>query len=155
KKEKPEDRGPGSWEFHVQTVGVWQGYPPFSAAYDGPQSLPMGGQSRETIALSGFFGMRLWPGGEVYYNPEIRQGMGLANTDGAGGFPNGIAQRDFPYPVYSTSRLFLRQTIGLGGERERVESDLGQLSGERDISRITIQAGRYAVQDVFDNNTYA
>ena len=155
KKEKADDRGPGSWEIHGQTVFVFQGYPPFGAPYDGPQSLPSNGQSRETWAMSGFLGVRLWQGGEFYYNPELLQGFGVAQTQGAGGFPNGEAQRAFPYPHYSTSRLFLRQTIGLGGEREKVESDYGQLAGERDVSRVTIQAGRFAVQDVFDNNAYA
>jgi high affinity Mn2+ porin len=155
KKEKTDDRGPGSWEIHGQTVFVFQGYPPFAAPYDGAQSLPANGQSRETWATSGFLGVRLWQGGEFYYNPELLQGFGVAQTQGAGGFPNGEAQRAFPYPRYSTSRLFLRQTIGLGGEREKVESDLNQLSGERDVSRVTIQAGRYAVQDIFDNNAYA
>ena len=153
--EKTKDRGPGTFEVHGQAAFVYQGYPPFSAAYDGPQSLPFGGQSRETAALSASIGVRLWQGGELYYNPELLQGTGLAQTNGAGGFPNGEAQRNFPYPRYSTSRLFLRQTIGQGGEREKVESDYLQLAGERDVSRVTIQAGRYAVQDIFDNNTYA
>ena len=40
--------GPGSFEVHGQGVFVYQGYPPFGAPYDGPQSLPSGGQSRET-----------------------------------------------------------------------------------------------------------
>ena len=44
---------------------------------------------------------------------------------------------------------------GLGGARETVESDQLQLSGERDVSRLTLQAGKYAVQDLFDNNAYA
>ena len=154
-KDKRNDRGPGSWELHGQTAFVYQGYPPFSAPYDGPQSLPAGGQSRETWAVSAFLGVRLWEGGEFYYNPELLQGFGVANTQGAGGFPNGEAQRAFPYPLYSTSRLFVRQTIGLGGEREKVDSDFGQLAGKRDVSRVTIQAGRYAVQDIFDNNSYA
>ena len=154
-KEEKKDRGPGTFEVHGQMAFVYQGYPPFSAAYDGPQSLPFGGQSRETAALSASIGVRLWQGGELYYNPEILQGTGLAQTNGAGGFPNGEAQRNFPYPRYSTSRLFVRQTIGQGGEREKVESDYLQLAGERDVSRVTIQAGRYAVQDIFDNNTYA
>ena len=68
-------------------------------------------------------GVRLWQGGELYYNPELLQGYGVALTTGAGGFPNGEAQRNFAYPRYSTSRLFLRQTFGLGGETEKVESD--------------------------------
>src|SRR4029453_528943 len=153
-KSTRNDRGPGSFEVHGQTVFVYQGYPPINAPYDGVNSLPAVGQSRETWATSGFLGVRLWEGGEFYYNPELLQGYGVALSAGAGGFPNGEAQRAFPYPRYSTSRLFLRQTFGLGGEREKVESDLGQLSGERDISRITVQAGKFAVQDVFDNNAY-
>ena len=155
KEDKKGDRGPGSWELHSQTAFVFQGYAPFNAPYDGAQSLPSSGQSRETWAVSAFLGVRLWPGGEFYYNPELLQGFGVAQTQGAGGFPNGEAQRAFPYPHYSTSRLFLRQNIGLGGERENVESDLNLLSGELDVSRVTIQAGRYAVQDIFDNNSYA
>jgi high affinity Mn2+ porin len=155
KEDKAKVRGPGSWEIHGQTAFVFQGYPPFAAAYSGVQSLPPGGQSRETWAVSAYLGVRLWEGGELYYSPELLQGFGLAQTQGAAGFPNGEAQRAFPYPRYSTSRLFLRQTYGLGGEREKVESDIDQLFGERDISRVTITAGRYAVQDIFDNNAYA
>jgi len=155
RKAKRYDRGPGSFELRGQTVFIFQGYPPINAPYDGTNSLPAGGQSRETWGTSAFLGIRLWEGGEFYYNPELLQGYGVALTTGAGGFPNGEAQRAFPYPRYSTSRLFVRQTFGLGGERETVESDLGQLAGERDISRITIQAGKFAAQDVFDNNRYA
>jgi high affinity Mn2+ porin len=154
-KKKRDDRGPGSWEIHGQTAFVYQGYPPFAAPYNGAQSLPSSGQSRETWALSAYLGVRLWQGGELYYDPELLQGFGLALTQGVAGFPNGEAQRAFSYPRYSTSRLFLRQTFGLGGEREKVESDIDQLFGERDISRVTITAGRYAVQDIFDNNAYA
>jgi high affinity Mn2+ porin len=154
-EKRGNDRGPGSFEVHGQTVFVYQGYPPIVAPYDGVNSLPGVGQARETGALSGFLGVRLWQGGEFYYTPELLQGYGVALSAGAGGFPNGEAQRAFPYPRYSTSRLFLKQTFGLGGERETLESDLNQLSGKRDISRITIQAGKYAVQDLFDNNAYA
>ena len=153
-KTKP-DRGPGSFEVHGQGVFVFQGYPPFAAAYDGPQSLPSGGQSRETTALSASLGIRLWEGGEFYFSPELLQGFGVAQTTGAGGFPNGEAQRDFPYPRFSLSRMFLRETIGLGGPTEKFDSDYNQLAGKYDISRVTIQAGRYAVQDFFDNNIYA
>lgn len=154
-KKKENDRGPGSWELHGQFAFVFQGYPPFAAPYDGANSLPAGGQSRQTATASAALGIRLWQGAEFYYNPELLQGYGLAQTTGAGGFVNGDAQRNFPYPQYSTSRLFLRQTFGLSGVTEKVESDFGQLAGERDTSRITVQAGRFGVQDVFDNNSYA
>ncbi len=153
--ERP-DRGFGSWEIHGQTTFIFQGYPPFAAAYSGTNSFPPEGQSRETWTVSAFLGVRLWEGGELYYNPELLQGFGVADTTGAGGYPNGEAQKsNFPYPRYNTSRLFLRQEIGLGGAREKVEGEYGQLSGERDISRITLQAGKFSVKDVFDGNTYA
>lgn len=155
KDEKP-DRGFGSWEIHGQTTFIYQGYPPFNAPYSGANSLPPEGQSRETWTASAFLGVRLWKGAELYYNPELLQGFGVANTTGAGGYPNGEAQKsNFPYPRYNTSRLFLRQEIGLGGEREKVEGEYGQLSGERDISRVTLQIGKFSVKDVFDGNSYA
>jgi high affinity Mn2+ porin len=98
----------------------------------------------------------VWEGGELYYNPELLQGFGLHNTTGAAGFPNGEAQKsNFEYPRYSTSRLFLRQTVGLGGEQESIESSYGQMAGKKDISRLTFQLGRFAVHDVFDANAYA
>jgi high affinity Mn2+ porin len=153
-----DDRGPGTWEIHGQTTFVYQGYPAFfSAIPDGPQSLPSLGQSRDTWTTSLFLFVRLWKGAELYFNPELLQGFGLGNTTGAAGFPNGEAQKsNFPYPRYSTSRLFLRQEIGLGGETEKVESDYdAQMSGVKDINRITFQIGRFAVHDFFDRNIYA
>ncbi|MBV8187365.1 MAG: carbohydrate porin [Alphaproteobacteria bacterium] len=155
-EERAFDRGPGTWEVHGQSTFIYQGYPAFAAAYDGPQSLPSIGQSRDTWTSSLFLGVRLWKGGELYYNPELLQGFGLAGTFGAGGFPNGEAQKsNFPFPRYSTSRLFLRQTFGLGGETEKIDSDYGQLAGVYDVSRLTVQVGRYAVHDLFDGNDYA
>ena len=156
KEERTDDRGPGTWEIHGQTTFIYQGYPPIYAQYSGPNSLPPEGQSRETWTVSGFLGVRLWQGGQFYFNPELLQGFGVANTTGAAGYPNGEAQKsNFPYPRFNVSRLFLRQEIGLGGEREQVESEYGQLSGERDINRVTLQFGKYSVKDIFDGNAYA
>jgi high affinity Mn2+ porin len=144
------------WEIHGQTTYIQQGYPAFRSPYIGDNSLTPWAQSRNTWTVSAFLGVKLWDGGELYYNPELLQGFGLHDTTGAAGFPNGEAQKsNFPYPHYSTSRLLLRQTIGLGGEQESVESAYGQMAGKRDVSRVTFQVGRFAVHDVFDNNTYA
>ncbi|MBV8191886.1 MAG: carbohydrate porin [Alphaproteobacteria bacterium] len=155
-EERADNRGPGTWEIHGQSTFIYQGYPAFAAAYDGPQSLPSIGQARETWTGSVFLGVRLWQGGELYYNPELLQGFGLADTTGAAGFPNGEAQKsNFPFPRYSTSRLFLRQTFGLGGPTEKLDSDYGQLAGTYDVSRLTFQVGRFSVHDLFDTNDYA
>ncbi len=113
-------------------------------------------QYQATWSNSLFLNARLWDGGEVYYNPELLQGFGLSDTVGAAGFPSGEAQKsNFPYPHYNTSRLFVRQTFGFGGEQEELASGSTQLAGKADISRLTVQIGKFAVTDVFDGNAYA
>jgi len=148
--------GSDRWEIHGQTTYIQQGYPAFRSPYLGANSLTPNAQTRNTWSVSAFLGVRLWQGGELYYNPELLQGFGLHDTTGAAGYPNGEAQKsDFPYQHYSTSRLFLRQTFGFGGEQEKLDSGQNQLSGMVDISRLTIQVGRFAVTDTFDGNSYA
>jgi high affinity Mn2+ porin len=144
------------WEIHGQTTYLPQGYPGFRALYTGPNSLTPAPQAQATWSNSLFLNVRLWEGGEVYYNPELLQGFGLNDTVGAAGFPNGEAQKsNFPYPHYNTSRLFLRQTFGFGGEQEELASAPGQLANKVDVSRLTVQAGKFAVIDIFDGNAYA
>jgi high affinity Mn2+ porin len=144
------------WEIHGQTTYLPQGYPAFRAAYSGPNSLTPAAQAKATWSSSLFLNTRLWEGGELYYNPELLQGFGLNDTVGAGGFPNGEAQKsNFAYPHYNTSRLFLRQTFGFGGEQEELASGPTQLAAKVDVSRLTVQAGKFAVIDIFDGNAYA
>lgn len=144
------------WEIHGQTTYLPQGYPGFRARYTGTNSLTPAPQAQATWSNSVFLNARLWEGGEVYYNPELLQGFGLNDTVGAAGFPNGEAQKsNFPYPHYNTSRLFLRQTFGFGGEQEELASGPTQLGGKVDVSRLTLQAGKFAVPDIFDGNAYA
>ncbi|MGC2779367.1 MAG: carbohydrate porin [Bradyrhizobium sp.] len=155
-KSDPSDPESDRWEIHGQATVIGQGYPAFRAAYTGANSLTPARQFQETWSNSLYLNARLWDGGEVYYNPELLQGFGLSNTVGVGGFPNGEAQKsDFPYPHYNTSRLFLRQTFGFGGEQETLGSGQLQLAGKQDISRLTFQIGKFAVLDVFDGNAYA
>src|SRR6185437_10694509 len=144
------------WELHAQTTYIQQGYPSFRSPYQGPHSLSPFAQTRESWSMSAFIGVRLWDGGEVYYTPELLQGFGLSDTAGVAGFPNGEAQKsNFPYPHFSSSRLFLRQTFGFGGEQETLESAQNQLGEKVDVSRLTVQVGRFSVLGVFDNNSYA
>lgn len=144
------------WEIHGQTTYLGQGYPSFPAPYSGSNSLTPASQYKATWSNSLFLNARLWDGGEVYYNPELLQGFGFNDTVGLGGFTNGEAQRsNFPYPHYNTTRLFARQTFGLGGEQEELDNGPTQLSEKADISRLTLQAGKFAVLDVFDGNDFA
>jgi len=144
------------WEIHGQTTFLPQGYPAFHAPYSGPNSLTPAAQFQETWSNSLYLNARLWDGGEVYFNPELFQGFGLSSTTGLAGFSNGEAQKSgFPYPHYDTSRLFLSQTFGFGGEQENLDSGPFQLAGKQDISRLTVQLGKFSVIDVFDGNSYA
>jgi high affinity Mn2+ porin len=145
-----------SWNFHVQNTGIVQGYPGFASQYSGPNSLPAGGQTRETVSLDLMAGVRLWPGAEAHIDGLMWQGYGLGNALGVDGFPNGEAFRlGTGTPNGAITRLFIRQTIGFGGEQETIEDDQLTLAGKQDISRLTFTLGRFSAKDIFDNNAYA
>ena len=153
---KSEDSEAANWSIHGQSTFVEQAYPAFRSPYQGPLSLPGGGQGRETWSTTAFVGRRLWQGGEIYFNPELLQGFGIGDTAGLAAFPNGEAQKSsFLFPHPNLSRLFFRQTFGLGGEQEDVEDGPNQIAGKRDISRVTITVGKLAVTDIFDDNAYS
>lgn len=144
------------WEIWGQTTYLAQGYPAFNAPYSGTNSLTPAAQGRATWSNSLYINARLWDGGEFYFNPELLQGFGLGDTVGLAGFSSGEAQKsNFPYPQFNPSRIYLRQTFGFGGEEETLEGGPNQLSGKADVSRLTLQAGKFAVLDVFDGNAYS
>lgn len=145
-----------TWNFHVQNTDIVQGYPGFSAQYSGPQSLPNIGEARETVSLDLMAGVRLWSGAELHVDGLMWQGFGLNNVLGIEGFPSGEAYRiGTKVPNGTFARLFIRQTIGLGGAQEDVPDDQFTLAGKQDISRITFTLGRFSAVDIFDTNAYA
>ena len=147
---------PANWNVHGQTTVIMQGYPRMRSPYEGTNSLPGGGQGRQTWTADAFLGWRLWQGGEFYFNPELAQGFGLNSTLGLAGFSNGEAQKGGgPFPKFRPQRYIFRQTFGLGGEQEEVADGPFQLAGKRDIDRVTVTVGRFAVGDYFDGNSYA
>ena len=140
----------------IHISDIVQGYPGFSANYSGPNSLPDGGQTRETVSLDLMAGVRLWSGAEAHIDGLMWQGFGLADTLGVEGFPNGEAFRlGTGVPNANIPRLFIRQTIGFGGEQEDVADDALDLAGKQDVSRLTLTLGKFSAKDIFDNNAYA
>jgi high affinity Mn2+ porin len=72
------------------------------------------------------------------------------------GFSNGeITRVGVVEPTPYFARFMGRYTIGLGGDREKVEDGPNQLPGERDIDRITVSIGKMSMTDLFDNNAYS
>jgi high affinity Mn2+ porin len=144
------------WNVHWQSTFIEQGYLAFHSPYQGPNSLAGGTQFANTFSATAFVGLRLWQGAALYFNPEIDQGFGLSQTLGVAGFPNGEAQKaSYPVPRLNLDRLIVRQTFGLGGEQALVEDGPNQLPEKRDVSRVTVTAGRLSVGDGFGLNAYA
>ena len=147
---------PEDWAIHGQFTGVEQFHPGFHSAYRGPQSLDPAARGDETTTETLFAGVRLWSGAEAWVNPEIDQGFGLSNTFGIAGYSSGQAYKaGSTLPYVRVQRLFLRQTIELGGEVTKVDPDLNVLGGSTTANRVVFTIGKFSVVDIFDTNRYA
>jgi high affinity Mn2+ porin len=142
--------------FHGQATFVEQGYPSFRSPYEGQNSLPGTAIGRETFDATLYAGVRLWKGAELWIVPEIDQGFGVGNTHGAAGYTSGESYKlGASYPYARLQRAFVRQTIDLGGEIQKVDADLSQFAGSQSADRLVLTIGRFAVVDIFDTNKYA
>lgn len=145
-----------NWAVHAQSTFTAMYHPGFPAAFSGAQSLDAHEQARETWDVTLYAGVRPWQGAEFWFNPEIDQGFGLSNTFGVAGYLSGEAYKvGKSDPYFLIQRTFLRQTIDLGGETEKLDPDLNQLGGTHTSNRLVFTAGKFSVVDVFDNNKYA
>jgi high affinity Mn2+ porin len=152
----PDVQGTDNLNFHGQVTGTWQGYPPIRAPYTGPQSLIGSGQGRETVDATLAVGVRLWQGAEAWIDPEIDQGFGLGDTHGVAGFTSGESYKlGFTYPYARFNRYFVRQTIDLGGDSQKVDADFNQFAGSQTANRIVLTVGKFFLTDIFDTNKYA
>ncbi|TMG74804.1 MAG: carbohydrate porin, partial [Betaproteobacteria bacterium] len=139
-----------------QATYVWQRKSPFEAAYSGANSLSPSREKSYSFTATAALGTRTWRGGELYFDPEVAQGVPLSRLTGLGGFTNGeIARITGPDPTLYRARLFARQTWGFGGGKENVESDANQLAGSVDRRRLVLTAGNLSVLDLFDDNAYS
>jgi high affinity Mn2+ porin len=157
----PDERGDPSptpdqrFAVHGQATYVEQDTNDFRAPYRGRNSLSpeMG---RETSDLTLYLGARLWHGAEAWISPELDQGFGLDNTLGLAAFSSAEAYKvGANAPYLRMPRLFIRQTLDTGTERENVEGVANQLAGTRSLDRWVFTVGKFSVTDVFDTNQYA
>ena len=143
------------YAFHGQITFVEQATSDFNSPYQGRNSLsPRIG--RETFDATAFFGVRFGPGAELWVNPEVDQGFGLDDTQGLAGFPSAEAYKvGRKSPYVRLPRLFIRQTLNLGGAEDPVAGAANQLAGRRSSDRLVFTLGKFSVVDVFDSNRYA
>lgn len=145
-----------SWSIQGQTTLVEQAHTAFRSPYSGQNSLAAAALGRETFDATLFIGFKPWSGAEVWIDPEIDQGFGLSDTLGVAAFPSGEAYKvgaSTPYP--KLQRMFLRQTLDLGGATVSVDADQNQFAGAHAADRVVLWAGKLSVADVFDTNRYA
>lgn len=144
------------WNVHFQTTVIGQWHPDFHAPYTGQNSL----QSHETAKLSitstVFFGLRLWKGAEMYFNPEVSGGEGFSQTLGVAGATNGETFRvGSATPKVYVARLFLRQYIALSKDYEWQDNEINQMRVKRPVSYLSFLVGRINIADYFDNSSVA
>ena len=144
------------WNAKAQATYVWQGKQPFLAAYSGSNSLRADQERSYSFTATAMLGWRPAASHEVYFNPEVAQGVPLSNLTGLGGFTNGeIARSSGPNLKLYRARLFWRKTWNQGGGGVDIESAPNQLGGRVESRRWVLTAGNFSVLDVFDGNAYS
>ncbi|HZH40112.1 MAG TPA: carbohydrate porin [Gemmatimonadales bacterium] len=142
----------------AQITAIGQELFRFQAPYTGAKSLVPTGDVQATDTYGIYFGDRLAPGLEAYGDFEMARGAGVSNATGLAGITNGDVIRqgsanlgNGPY----LARVFLRYSVAIGAGREPNDRAQDQLPGDVPANRIEIDAGKYAVSDLFDANRYA
>lgn len=145
-----------AWNAKFQSTYIWQRKEAFAADYSGPNSLAPDAEKSYSFTATAAFGMRPWPGAELYVDPEVAQGVPLSHLTGLGGMTNGeMARTSGANPTFYRARLFLRQVWGFGGGKAELESAANQLAGMVDQRRLTLTVGNVSVIDLFDANAYS
>ena len=141
-----------------QLTYIFQHKPPFEAAYTLPgyNSLSPDKELSHSASATAYLGRRLWQGAELYLNGEMVLGAPFSGLTGLASVPNGELQKaSGPNPLFYAPRVFLRQTWALGGEQEKIDAGINQLSNVTTTRRIVLSAGKMSVVDIFDVTTGA
>ncbi len=148
-----------TWNAYGQFTFINSYKAPFAAAYTNANgsdnSLVPTGEDSFTASFTLFFGLRLWPGAEVYLVPEVISERPLSQLRGIGGSIQNfeLQKTGSETPQLYRSRTFLHQTIGFGGGRVEKTSDPMQLAAVVDARRLVLTAGNFTILDVFDRNS--
>jgi hypothetical protein len=150
-----------AWNAYAQLTTIYNRKLAFAAAYTdrngSVHSLTPDAEHSYSLTLTLFAGLRPWRGAEFFVVPELLGEVPLSNLAGLGGaIQNAELQKsggDLPSPYLS--RMFLRQTIDLGGEQVLKDSDPMQLGGHVARRRLVVSVGMFSVLDFLDKNGFA
>ena len=141
---------------HGQTTYINQRYNNFTSSYSGMNS--MSSQKSMAYTWSGtlFFGARLAPNTDIYFNPEVISGVPFSDLTGLGGFSNGEANKSAGLNAkFYSARAFLRQTINQEGDKVVLENEANQITQTVSSNRVVVTAGQFSTLDIFDDSRYA
>jgi high affinity Mn2+ porin len=147
-----------SWNLYGQYTYITSYKPPLHApytnAYGSPNSLWPQAERGFTATLTFFGALRLWRGAEAYVVPEFIAERAFSTLHGLGGSTENfeLQKTGSEAPTLYRSRLYLRQTIDLGGGRVEKTSDPMQLAAIVGKRRLVFTVGNFSALDVFDRN---
>ena len=141
---------------HGQTTYINQRYNNFTSSYSGQNSLSDLKAMSYTWSGTLFFGARLAPNTDVYFNPEVVSGVAFSGLVGLGGFTNGEATKaGGAQAKFYSARAFVRHTINQEGDKVVLENDANQITQTVSSNRVVITAGQFSTLDIFDDSRYA
>ena len=141
---------------HGQTTYINQRYNNFTSSYSGENSLSSLKSMSYTWSGTLFFGARLAPNTDIYFNPEVVSGVPFSDLSGLGGFTNGEATKaNGAQAKFYSARAFLRQTINQEGDKVVLENEANQITQTVSSNRVVVTAGQFSTLDIFDDSKYA
>ncbi|QWD91455.1 carbohydrate porin [Polynucleobacter sp. MWH-Braz-FAM2G] len=141
---------------HGQTTYINQRYNNFTSSYSGMNSMSSLKSMSYTWSGTLFFGARLAPNTDIYFNPEVISGVPFSGLTGLGGFTNGEATKaNGAQAKFYSARAFLRQTFNQEGDKVVLENEANQITQTVSSNRVVITAGQFSTLDIFDDSRYA
>ncbi len=158
---KKHDLRDETWNVYGQSTEITSFKLPFSAPYTNlggsNGSLSPSYETSWTYTLTLFAGVKLWPGAEAYFAPELVAEQPLSGLKGLGGAIQNfeLQKGGSATPQVYRSRLYLQQTIPLGGRKLDVDSNPMQLGGKSDSHKLVVRVGNFSVIDFLDKSSVA
>ena len=155
-RQAPAAPDTGPLNFHGQTTFVWQGYPAIRSPYAGPIACPAAARAARPSTRRSMPACGCGRAPSCGSTPRSIKASVSTDSHGAAGFPSAEAYKlGDAYPYARVQRYFVRQTIDLGGETQKVDADINQFAGSQTANRLVLTVGKFAVVDIFDTNKYA
>ena len=132
-----------------------QGYPSFRSPYQGANSLPGAGASARPGRSAPFLDGGCGKAGSCISIRSLRRVLVSGNARPRRLLQRRSAEGRRRVSAVSRATLFLPPDFRSGRRTGRCCRRANQLAGKRDIDRVTVTVGRFAVGDFFDGNAYA